>query len=206
MKKITEDKMDALYVAWSEDRQSRTPKPLAAWLDEYPDCAEDLLRWTADTPIQESASLYTDSEGETRTREIGRQVIAEMRARYSAAPAPLVGLVIRAKERGLNAKTLAERLGIGITLVAKLDQRHLRVTTIPARLLAELAEALDSTFEQVRDYLRQPPTLAAGAMYKSDGIPQVGEAVDFAEAVRASRDMTPERKAYWLAAANNDTV
>ena len=59
-------------------------------------------------------------------------------------------------------------------------------------------EPLDVTREQVRAYLNQTPTLAAGALYKADAAPQAAEQQPFAQALAACPGMSEEQKAFWL--------
>ena len=109
-----------------------------------------------------------------------------MRAQYFAAvrkvraeptppqtAAPIADLVQAAKAQGLTAKALAAQIGIGLPLVAKLNQRLIRLATLPDELINRMAEALQTSGEQVRAYLARPATLSAAAQYKSDGVPSV---------------------------------
>ncbi len=197
--------IDILFADWSEDRQSATPQSLRAWLNRYPQFADELIGWAADAPTLECAleTATPDAAGEAHTLAIGRSVVAEMRTRYFAAlePAPvpaLEDLIQAAKAQGLTPKTLASQIGVGLPLVAKLQQRLIRLSTIPEELVNRLAQALDTGTEQVRAYLARPSTLAMGASYKSDGVPQAGQAEDFDAAVRACTDMNAEQKQFWL--------
>ena len=197
---------DALFAAWSEDRQTPAPQPLREWVSRYPQHAPTLIAWAADMPLLECAleSAAPDAAGEAQTLAIGRNALAEMRALYfateaNAAPArPIDDLLQTAKARGLNARTLAARLDVGLPLVAKLNQRLVRLATIPDILIQRLANELDAGVEQVRAYLARPATLAVGAQYKSDSIPQAAQPEDFTACIRACPDMTDDQKQYWL--------
>jgi hypothetical protein len=204
---------DALFAAWSDDRQAPSPQPLRAWLNRYPQYADALIGWAADIPVLECGleNARPDPVGEAQTLTIGRQVLAEMRAKYFASAemtqtaatpqhttVPIADLVQAAKVRGLTAKTLAGQIGIGLPLVAKLNQRLIRLATLPDELINRLAEALQTSGEQVRAYLTRPATLSGAAQYKSDSIPSVSEPQDFAEAVRTCVDMTEDQKQFWL--------
>lgn len=207
MKQTLESQRDALYIAWSEDRQTAAPTPLRDWIARHPAHAEELARWAVDTPLLDCAAQRpADLAAEAHTLAIGRQVVAEMRARYlTVQPAPLKGLLETAKACGLTPKALAERLGVGLSTVAKLQQRHFRFASLPAEIIARAADALQVSVGQVRAYLQQPPTLAAGASYKSDSVPRAAAQEEFAQAIRSSRDMTEEQKAYWFTQTENTT-
>ncbi len=197
---------DALFAAWNEDRQARAPRSLREWVNRYPQYAPSLVAWAADMPLLECAleSAAPDRSAEARTLAVGRQALAEMRAQYfaaqpEAAPAPAIdNLLQTAKTQGLTAGKLAARLNVGLPLVAKLNQRLVRLATIPQPLLQGLADELHTGVEQVRAYLARPATLAASAQYKADGIPQVSAPEDFADAIRACTDMTGDQKQFWL--------
>jgi transcriptional regulator with XRE-family HTH domain len=201
MEKMLTLERDILFAQWEDDRRSGSPRPLRDWLAAYPAYASDLVEWAADAPLTDYAeTLPADPDGEARTLDRALLKVAEMRAAYLAdTPAPLISLYEAAKANGLTPKTLAERLGVGLSTVGKLQQRLFRVASLPEELLRRLADALNVTTAQARDYLRQPVTLAPRASYKADGVPQVSAQEDFAQAVRACRDMTGAQKAEWLA-------
>src|SRR5579871_404679 len=184
------DDLDMLFAQWSADRQAAAPTPLRIWLDRYPEHAADLLQWSAQAPLADRAeTLYADPEGEARTLAVGLNVVAEFRARYESSLTSLLS-------RGLNAAALAERLALSVPLVFKLERRLLSLASLPATLLDRLADALQVTERQVRDYLQQPPTLAAGARYRADSAPRAGRQQDFLQAVRTDPEMTEEQKAF----------
>ena len=200
-----QNEKDILFADWSEDRQSGSPQPLRAWLNRYPQHADELIGWAADAPTLECAleNAAPDVAGEAHTLAIGRTVLAEMRTRYfaglEAAPRAVVDdLIQAAKGQGLTPKTLAAQIGVGLPMIAKLQQRLIRLSTIPEELVNRLAQSLDTGAEQVRAYLSRPTTLAAGASYKSDGVPQAAPTEDFEAAVRACTDMSAEQKQFWL--------
>lgn len=208
---------DALFTAWNDDRQSKNPQPLWAWVSRHPEHAEALIGWAADMPLLEYGleNAVPDPTGEARTLSLGRMALAEKRAQYftaldknkensttlQTAPgqmAPLSDMIQAAKAHGLTGKALAGQLGIGLPLLAKLNQRLIHLSTLPDELINRLSDSLQASVEQVRDYLARPATLSSAAQYKSDGVPEVADAEDFANAVRACSDMTEEQKQFWL--------
>ncbi len=193
-----EMELDALYTEWSDDRSSRQPKPLKEWVKAHPTQAQDLMTWASAEPIfrvAEERNAYSVSA--ERAQALGASVLTELRAKMEATPRPLHSLVVAAKEKGLNVKTLAQRIGIGVTLIAKLQDRLLIANSVPNALVERLSEALDVTAEQIRAYLQLPPQLAKGAMYKSADVPAVGEQQDFGKAIEEALEMSAEEKAFW---------
>ncbi len=192
--------MDSLYCAWSEDRRGSAPKPLREWTQAHPRQAEALTAWACDAPLLDAAERAPeDAAGTARVREIGRQVVAEMRAQYFAqtAAAP-VSLTAAAQKQGLTLADFARKIGVGLTIASKLNRRLIHAEQIPAECLRRMADALDLTAAQVRAYVQQGPTLAQNAMYKSAAAPQVTEKQDFAAAISSASDMTEAEKAFWL--------
>ena len=68
---------------------------------------------------------------------------------------------------------------------------------MPARLLSELGAVLGCTAEAVRAGLGGGGPQTAGAMYHSPQPPTVGQQ-SFADAVRATLNLSAEDQAYWL--------
>lgn len=202
------DELDELYAAWEEDRQSSHPTPLKEWIRRYPQHKAELIEWATMAPIMDYAeTLPEDPEAEARIRALGDRIIEEARRKWCAQQAattpatagtPLQSLQATAQRAGLNPKALATRLGIGVTVLMKLEYRLLRFASIPDRLIRQLAETLQVSEQHVRAYLQQPPTLAHGASYRAQQVPQVTEPEDFARAVRSCPDMDEAQKASWL--------
>lgn len=173
---------------------------LKEWVRRYPEHEREIVSYAVYSTILEMApdTCDEDAESEARFMERARSVMARMRAEHSPSRQAFGSLLEAAKTVGLTPATLCERLGLGKGLLAKLDRRHLRPSTIPAALVERLSEILQRTRDEVADYFRLPPTLAAQASYKSSEAPRVTEQEDFAEMVALASDLTPEQKAFWL--------
>jgi hypothetical protein len=120
-------------------------------------------------------------------------------ARSEQAVDPISGLLAKAQERGLDAVALADKTGLSVVLITKLDRRLLAFKTIPARLFERLADALEATASAVADYLQQSQSLAMGARFRSEESPRVAEQQDFFEAVRKDKSISEDRRAALLA-------
>jgi hypothetical protein len=101
------------------------------------------------------------------------------------------------KAKGFTSEAFAEKLDISHALFFKLHRRLIAPDSVPARFVQSLAESLERSAEEVRAYLAQPPTLAQGAAYRSDGRPQVGKQETFAEALASDTEMTDAQRAKW---------
>ncbi len=192
--------MDEIFAAWSEDRESGSPRPLKEWIAISPQYASQLAQWATTTTLLEFAPEPTITpEMEAETHTIGRNVLAEARAKYETTLPAIVGINATAKAKGLSWHGLAQSLGLSSAILQKLDLRQLRYESLPAQLFASLAEILEVSTAQLRNYLQfNSATLAQGVAYKSDNVPQVAEQKDFAAVIQADMNMTPEQKAAWL--------
>lgn len=196
--KKEERNQDALYIAWSEEQNSAQRRPLKAWLRENPDFEDELVTWATTEPVlrvAEKHAVYAISE--ERVQELGQEVLKARRAQFLGAVPAIRDLLQLARDRGIGVRALAKQVGIGVTFVAKIQDRLLVPTSIPSLLLERMAEALGITAKQIRAYLEMPPQLATGAMFKASGVPTVGKQQDFAEALQDCLDMTTEDKAFW---------
>lgn len=198
--------IDEMYAAWSEDRESATPRPLKEWTTQYPQYAQNLAQWSVTESLLElTPEPVITSEMTAQSREIGRNVLAEARGRYEASLPALSSINATAKAKGSTLNALAQSLGISSRALQTLDMRQARFETIPARLFAQIAEKLEVSAAQVRNYLQfNSATLAQGVAYKSNGVPQVGEQKDFADIIQSDLNMTEEQKALWLARDDED--
>ncbi len=189
-----EDDADAVVVAFAQE----TGADLGEWIRRYPAYARDLTRAAASRWSGETQQLVEAADNATtaRFREMG------MAALRACRPAPrnaasFAHLLNAAKEKGLEAEALASQLEVPYGLLFKLHRRLLAPDSLPRTLVARLAEAIDRTADEVNAYLRQPPMLAAGASYRADDMPQVGEQESFAEALTTDPETTDVQRSYW---------
>lgn len=166
---------------------------LAEWTARYPALARDLARlaenrWAGAPAASETAAA--------RVQAIGLQMLAERRAAQSA---PLTSLAAAARTRGWEDETLAAALAIPVGLFWKLQRRLIAPESLPRTLVDRLAVSLGRAADEVTAYLRQPPTLAAGASYRADTAPSlVREGREsFAEALAADPDTTDAMRQAW---------
>jgi len=192
--------LDTLYAAWKDDRQSAFPVALREWTAQYPSAATELTQWTAAAGMlqcEEDLDGSAIDRTEASTVAIGKAVLAERRARYSVVRS-FIDIYAAARDCGMTPRSLGIAVGVGLPIIAKLQQRLIRFASLPTALIEALASALQVSATQVRDYLSQPASLAVGASYKSNAIPHAAEQEEFAEAIRACPDMTAEQKSAWL--------
>jgi hypothetical protein len=170
---------------------------LTEWIQQYPTQAGALARSAADKWADMAPETAVDYVAVTRVQELGLSVVRERRSTM-ASKAGITSLVVAAATRGLDAQAVAAKLDIPFALFFKLHRRLIAAESIPQKLIAALAETLGRQVEEVSAYLRQTPTLAAGASYRADDTPTVGEPETFAVALQDDPEVTDSQKARWL--------
>ncbi|GAB4452184.1 MAG: hypothetical protein OHK0029_02740 [Armatimonadaceae bacterium] len=195
-----ENSNDEILIAFAEalDR-SPSPAVVREWMQQYPEQARTLARYAADRQFGEvSVPASAAVMPLERIRQIG---LDAMRARQMAtAPASrsLRSLLDAALARGLDAAGAAAALEVPFGVFVKLHRRLIAADSIPAAFLAKLAETVGRSMDEVNAYLRQPPTLAAGASYRADDTPGVGEQETFAAALEGDPESTTAQQERWL--------
>ena len=175
---------------------------LVEWVARYPQYEQELTRFTVEWARVEHAS-DAPAESPAEIEAAVERHLALLRERgllYSVENA-LAGLVEEAEARGLSKKQLAERSGLTVPLLTKLDRRLIRYASIPGEVVSRVAAALGSQAGAVAAYLQGGPRLAQAVSYKADEAPTLPEPQDFAEAVRDDPALTPEQRAELLGLA-----
>lgn len=195
--------------AFLDERERREGDALRRYAERYPAYAPDLMLLATDMALAEGTER-TGADA-TATAQPPVHLLARLRADARAAllpsmeRAPISSLIARARaSAGLTPRALARRLGVGVDVVALLDEGHVRADTIAARFIERLAEALDSSAEAVSAYLAAPGGKAAVAYHAPQGHTPA-RTLTFAEAIAESPLTTPDQKDYWMAENRHQT-
>jgi hypothetical protein len=182
-----------LTAAWEEG-----PQQLSEWIRRYPQYERELMEFAAARSLVHHLPPAPDAdEEEDLLVARGMEVVHELLRRPRSRPV-MVDLLAEAKARGLTTKGLAAALGLSVPLVAKLHRRLIRAATIPGKLIEDVARLLEQEASVVARYLGQSPTLAAGANYRAEQAPTLGEQQDFFEAVRTDPVIPETERERWL--------
>ncbi|MPZ13595.1 MAG: hypothetical protein GEU73_04095 [Chloroflexi bacterium] len=198
-----DDVLDAL-VASDADPNSAS---LAEWIRRYPQYEREITEFAASWSLMKWLPPSPDAEAvdeETLVRRGMRvvQAVLERRGLASAeAVAPIASILEAGRSRGLAPRQLARTVGLGDTLLRKLDRRLVRYTSIPRQAIEALAAALQCETERIARYLQQGPAFATAAQYRAEQAPELAEPEDFFAAVRTDPTMTDEQRARWLGLA-----
>ncbi len=195
---------------------------LKEWLIQYPQYADEIIEYCSFSwDFEEAQKRSPDPRIEADLRKAAQDAFLEA-TRFPFGPK----LGYWADRLGMSTKDLADKLGIGMSVLAKLDRRLIRPETIPQTLVDRLATVLRRPVEWIRQYLEQPPVWAHNASYRAFGEPGIGgyrqgqefaadavsEAGDrepsaalssrpqqaFHDAIRSASDMTSKQKAQWV--------
>jgi hypothetical protein len=123
------------------------------------------------------------------------------------AVAPIQSLIAAARRVGLEYAALKERVGLSDALIQKLNRRLINPRSVPARVIEDIAAALQQHVEAVRRYLALEPTFALGAQHRASQAPMLPKAPeDFFEAVRNDGTLSADRKTEILALPRPDVT
>lgn len=192
------DDGDAVLTAFV---QAGATAELSDWARRYPKHARDLARMAERRWAEETRSrvfVAADATAEARVLGIGRAVLEATRASLPRNAPQLASLVDAARAQGLEPEQVAVRLELPESCFWKLHRRLFAPDSVPRSLVSALANLLQRQADEVSAYLQQPPTLAAGARYRAETAPQVGEREEFAAALRADTEATSAQRARWL--------
>lgn len=179
------DELDAILADFVQEKAP----DLAAWSARHPALARDFARVLTDRRFG-VADAPASLEGRVAATALG--VLRERRATQTAFSLKAAGESV-----GLDADALSEALQIPVGLFWKLQRRLIAPTSLPGGFVARVAEVVRRTEDEILAFLRQPPALAAGASYRADAAPTVGEQQAFSAALDEDPDATDAMRQAW---------
>lgn len=171
-------------------------RQLRAWIERYPQFRAEIVDFVTAWIEMEAADPVAEAAQDEVEIVVNRALsrVRELRG-AGAKPAAIGNLAAEIQAAG-GFDAFQRAAGIDRSIVTCLEKRLIRPATIPARMVAAVAQALGRDAAAVRGYLRLPPHSAAA--YKASRQPELKQ-VDFAEIVRHA-DIPEAEKARWLAA------
>lgn len=92
---------------------------------------------------------------------------------------------------------LAKQVGLSSDLMMKVEKRVFEPESLPTELLNKLGAILGVTFAQLNHYFSTSP-MQSGVQHFNLDKPEALTQQDFKQAIRDSRTLTAEQKAFWL--------
>lgn len=200
-KEMLEDILDA-YVASSVGPNS----PLEAWTRRYPEFEREIIEFAASWSLMTWLPPAPNAEEVTEETLVlrGMSVVQNVLHRQSAESspdlaAPFESLIEKGQEKGFEPRQLAHAVGLGDSLLRKLDRRLIAFTTIPEELIYRLARVMGREASSITAYLQQEPTLAARTEHRSEQAPKLMAQENFFDAVRSDPTIGRDHADYWYA-------
>lgn len=194
---------------------SSEPEPnttaLQRWIVRYPYYERELTDFAAAWILMDTLPPDPDTEEADEEALMGQgQAVLDAMFPGEDEPSPrgegrsFAGLLGEASNLGLTMHELANVTGLSPALVAKLDQRLIRVATVPEEVLGRLAEAIQRATEEILGHLRREPVVPAAMEHKADEAPAVPDQQDFSDAVRGDRGLDDEQRRRLLSLTRPD--
>ena len=198
-REMLEDILDA-YVASGVGPNS----PLEDWTQRYPAFEREIIEFAASWSLMTWLPPAPNAEEVTEETLVlrGMSVFQNLLHRQSAesasdSAAPFESLIVAGQERGFEPRRLAHALGLGDSLLRKLDRRLIACTTIPQELIYRLAEVMQHEAASITAYLQQEPILAARTEHRSEQAPKLMPQEDFFDAVRSDPTIGRDHAEHW---------
>ena len=196
-----EDVLDA-YVASGGGPNSS----LDEWIRRYPEFEQEIIDFAASWSLMKWLPPDPGAEqvGEETLVLRGMSVVQNLLHRHSAESAPgsaawFDSLIAEGREKGFEPRRLAQTVGVGDSLLRKLDRRLIAFTSIPQELINRLAQVVQRDSSTVTAYLQQDTILGATTEHRSEQAPKIMDPEDFFDAVRADPTISPEHADHWYA-------
>lgn len=198
---MLEDVLDA-FVASGVGPDS----PLEAWTRRYPEFEREIIEFAASwglmtwLPPAPNAEEVTEETLVLRGMSVVQNILHGQSKESASDPAVhFESLILEGQQRGLEPRRLAHAVGLGDSLLRKLDRRLIAWSTIPEELIDRLAQVLEREATNITAYLQQDAILAARTEHRSEQVPKLMAQEDFFDAVRADTTIGPENAEHWYA-------
>jgi hypothetical protein len=212
----TMDRLNDILDAYAASSPGPNFETLKEWVNRYPEFELELTEFTIDWRLLHALSPAAQATADEETLVLkGMSIVqgllharrmqtadgrtAGNTAERSKISSPLSSLIGAADEQGITLDAFAHETGLSVGLIATLNNRLVRVGSIPREAVESVARVLGRSVDAVLAYLRLPPTLSMSAQYKAERTPTAAPQRDFFELVRMDRELTEEQKQRWLA-------
>ena len=200
-KEMLEDILDA-YVASGVGPN----RPLEEWTRRYPEFEREIVEfavnWSLMTwlPPAPNAEEVTEETLVLRGMSVVQNVLHRQSAESSPGlAAPFKSLIEEGQEKGFEPRQLAHAVGLGDSLLRKLDRHLIAFATIPEKLIHRLAAVIEREASSITAYLQQEPTLAARTEHRPEQAPRLMAQENFFDAVRSDPTIGRDDADHWYA-------
>lgn len=167
---------DVLYAFAVEEDVGR--ETLIRYLTTYPEYAHDLVNLSRELIRSISDESLSEAEEQRLDMAVARLQAITVKPISHLAP------------QAFNAA--ADRLEIPLLAMVAFRERRVDLTTVPTRFLTRLAQALETTIDDLRTFLSQPAMVSTARQSKSRVKPTAATKQPF-EKVLLDAGVAPER-------------
>ena len=204
-------RITAQYV--DEVRAGQRPR-ISDYLARYPQYAGEIADFVAyyhavEVDLPGETSITTPLEGEFRIAiDSARNRVLQTEAQPARK---LSTLLVTLDKQRQTLDQLADKIGLSVDIVAKLEQRKIAAASIPKEMYKRLAEVLQQPVRVIEEYfslLREPSSYGQQVAETQTGY-QVNEspsspAQSFREALEESVQLSKEQKLVWYDILNHE--
>jgi hypothetical protein len=199
MDREQEEVVQRITARYVEEVRSGHQPDIGDYLARYPQFAEEIASYIAyyhafeeDLPGEMSSMpILSEQSQEAIHTALGRIVQSQTQSTDKIA-----SLLERARELHLDISQLADKLGLGVDIVAKLERHAIDASTIPRRLVKLLAEVLQQPSQVIQaffDITSRRQLAEAQTRYRVDGQVQ-----SFRDAIEESTQLAEECRSNWI--------
>jgi hypothetical protein len=166
-----------------------------------PALASAAARFPAQSGLLADYAVHVTGLGRQTPDPAVTDPLADMVSRLASAKAPMLGLLKRIDSLGMRYDDFCRRMHIDQSILTKLDRGLIFTSTIPDRLVRELANLLSAPVDSVSKCLANPPRLSRASEYNSRVTPRSSRVESFASAVDAAVQnghLPASERNYWL--------
>jgi len=166
----TRDELLAEYLALAADNRDARLE----WIVQHPEYADDAAHISMVESLADGLEATRDERGAVgalRTSDAAQAARLTEFMRLNTVPARHTGLeggiFTAARAAGHVPARLASAMGLGLSVLARMDRRLLAPDSVPRRVLVALSRALAVSVGDLQAYLALPPTLSPRASYRA---------------------------------------
>jgi transcriptional regulator with XRE-family HTH domain len=202
--------LDEVLEAFMASTPGPNKNSLSEWIAMYPQYSRELMdlaaHWSLTTwmPTDEATT-----EEESRMTLQGISTVQDVLHRKQrknervVENAPIIGLFEECKKKRLTRSQFVEATELSASLLTMLDRRLCDFSSIHARVIDKISQALDQSFANIASYLNNESTFAVAAHRKSGKSSKLALKQNFLDAVRADSQIKEEWRQKWLALASD---
>jgi hypothetical protein len=168
-----------LYAAYDDllTQGMRQAEALDLIAQKFPDYAEKLREYAITSTI--SAGLSSNQFLEDLEEKIVQKSYSILKEKFQISSEKLENIINfesllkYARDLKIDLASFSMKLGLGRSVLVKLDRHLLDPLSIPNSLILKLSEILEISQISVEQYFLKPPTLSRAASFRSDAPPSL---------------------------------